>query len=144
MRLRISAVIRAPREQVYAYVTAYGPAGPTDPAAFQQKYGRILEQSGNTYTVQDEKGEEEERLRWRCTFETPSRRVMEALDSHWADRTDTFQEVPGATRWTITWHPKSRGLVGLLQWAFFAVRGGGRARRQVMAPVEQHFREERR
>jgi hypothetical protein len=137
-RLKLVATVKAEPEEVFRYVTAWGPDGPTDAAAFRKKYGAVQEASGNTLVAHEEG---EDGIAWRCTFEYPTRRVMEAVASRWADRTDTFQEVAEGTRWSITWRIKARGLAALLQWLYFQLRKRKQMRAELVEPVAQHFAE---
>ena len=136
-RLRLSVVVPAPQEQVYEYITAFGPQGPTDESAFRDKHGEPLEREGNTIVTRD--GDEEEAITWRCTFNPPVRRHMEAVDSTWADRTDIFQEARSGTHWTVLFVTGRSGPVGFVQWLFFRLVTKSRIRRAIMEPVVHHF-----
>lgn len=131
-RLRISVMVPAPISDVYKQVTACDTSGALDEDAAAKKYGRLLRKVDGVHIFEEER---EERLQWRVTFEPPARRAMEAADAKWSDRTDAFEEAASGTRWTVTWHTKARGVVGLLQWAVFQFGGRGRAMREVVQPV---------
>lgn len=131
-RLRISVMIPAPIGDVYKQVTACDASGALDEEAAVKKYGRLLRKVDGVHIFEEKS---EERLQWRVTFEPPSRRVMEAVNPRWSDRTDGFEEAASGTRWTVTWHTKARGVVGLLQWVMFQLSGKKRAMREVVQPV---------
>ncbi len=138
-RLRIAAEVPAPREEVYRFVTAWGPDGPEDEDAFVEKYGEILERTEGAIVTQ-ETGDDDT-LTWRCTFDYPARRVVEAVDSTWSDREDDFWEVSEGTRWVVTFVSKRGGLVGVMQWIFFRLMTRRNVRRVIVGPVLAHFRE---
>lgn len=135
-RLRISVMVPAPIGDVYKQVTACDASGALDEDAAAKKYGRLLRKADGVHIFEEERAE---RLQWRVTFEPPARRVMEAADPKWSDRTDAFEEAASGTRWTVTWHTKARGVVGLLQWAVFQFGGRKRAMREVVQPVLSAF-----
>ena len=138
-RLRIRSFVPAPREQVYGYVTGYGPKGVVDRRAFQEQYGQVLEEAGDTVLLRD--GDEEDGVTWRCTYRHPSTRRMEAVDATWADRTDDFQDAPGGTDWTITYQTKSTGFLVVPQWLFFHLVTQRNIRKAAVNPVLDHFAE---
>jgi len=133
----LSVFIEVPPEEVYQHVTAFGAAGPLD-GAFQAKYGNILSRQGNVFLTQEEEGTDESagKITWRCTFEYPSRRVMEALDSSWANRVDLFRPVKGGTSWSIRWDTRIGGLKGIVQYVVFRLIGHRRLRRAMVDPVK--------
>ncbi|MBI4336820.1 MAG: hypothetical protein HY683_03190 [Chloroflexi bacterium] len=137
--LRLRALVPAPRAEVFAFVTLCGNEGPLDEAAFTERYGTVLERQGNEYRVREPERHGQSEVTWRCLFEYPSRREMEALGSSWADRIDTFEEAPGGTLWTVTWRSKVGLLRGLIHWFVFSLRIKVRQRRLVVEPVLQHF-----
>jgi hypothetical protein len=131
-RLGISVMVHAAIGDVYKQVTACDASGALDEDAAAKKYGRLLRKVDDVHIFEEERVE---RLQWRVTFEPPSRRVMESADPKWSDRTDAFEEAASGTRWTVTWHTKARGVVGLLQWVMFQLSGKKRAMREVVQPV---------
>ena len=143
-RLNLSALIPAPPEDVYQYVTGYGKDGPL-PDSFQAQYGKLVSNNDNVYVTEeledsDEEGEESgEKITWNTTFEYPSRRVMEAVDSSWANRVDLFRPVRNGTRWTISWDPRVGGIRGVAQYVAFRLAVHRRFRRSVIDPVRAHF-----
>ena len=138
-RLRIRSFVPAPREQVYRFVTGYGPRGVVDRRAFEEQYGRVLEETANTLLVRD--GDEDDAVTWRCTYRHPSMRRMEAVDATWADRVDDFEDAPGGADWTITYHTKSAGFITLPQWVFFHLVTQRNIRKAAVNPVLDHFAE---
>ena len=138
-RLRIRNFVPAPREQVYRFVTDCGPQGVVDRRAFEERHGRVLEETGDALLFQD--GEGEDAVTWRCTYRHPSMRRMEAVGATWADRTDDFEETRGGTEWTITYHTKSTGLIVLPQWVFFHLVTQRNIRKAAVDPVLNHFAE---
>lgn len=138
MRLSFHTNVPAPVEEVFEYITAFGADGPLDRVFFVQKYGEIVEEGGSVVLTRDT--EEDDDVLWRSTFNFPSRRTMEALESPWADREDVFETVRDGTRWTVTFIPKTRGLHGLVQYFYFQAIGKYRVGVPVLSPVVQHFR----
>ena len=138
-RLRIQSFVPAPREQVYRFVTDYGPRGVVDRRAFEERYGQVLEETADTILLRD--GDEDDAVTWRCTYRHPSMRRMEAVGATWADRTDEFEEARGGTDWTITYHTKSVGLITVPQWLFFHLVTQRSIRKTVVNPVLDHFAE---
>ena len=138
-RLRIRSFVPAPREQVYDYVTGYGPRGVVDRRAFEEGHGRVLEEAGDTILLRD--GDEEDGVTWRCTYRRPSTRRMEAVDATWADRVDDFEEAAGGTDWTITYYTKGAGPITVLQRVFFHLVTQRNIRRTAVDPVLDHFAE---
>ncbi len=142
-RLRISAVINVPIEEIYEYVTAFRRNEPIDEEDFQQKHGEIVSRERNVFMTMEEESVQDgtPAVRWRCTFEYPIRRVMEAIDSLWANRTDTFRMVHGGTHWSIEWMSKTGGLKGLLQLIYFKLRSRHIYYSRFILPTLEHFRE---
>ena len=138
MKLQFGNNVPGPIEEVYEFVTGVGPDGPLDRALFTQKYGEMVEESSETIVTRVSEGDGD--IIWRCTFEYPTRRVMEAVDSPSADREDTFETVKGGTKWTVTVHSKKSGLNGLVQWLYFQAIGKYRVGVPVLSPVIFHFR----
>ena len=145
VRLRLACTIAAPIEEVYERVTAYGADGPTSEDAFREKYGKVVERDGNTIvTEEDVRGypeDDPDLIRWRCTFDYPSDRTMEAIDSNWAHRRDTFRFDGDATLWRVQWNSRTGGLKGIAQYLFFRLAGHRRLRAETLDPVKQHFEE---
>ena len=140
--LRLGVTVPGPQEEVYAFVTAFGAAGPLDEEQFREKYGEVLERDGDTIVVrEDDEVDVADVLTWRCTFDYPQRRVMEVVDSPWADRIDEFRATQGGTRWTVTFRTKRTGFVGFLQWLFFRLLTSRGFRRRIVEPVVAHFRD---
>lgn len=135
-RLAVTGLVTASPEEVYQFVTAYAPGGPVSEEALRTKYGRILSREGNTYLFEEDG---EEKARWRVRFEPPTRRVMEAIDSRWSDRTDLFQQARGGTRWTVVWQSKVGGVRGVLQLLVFHLFHKRRIRREIIQPVVDSF-----
>ena len=139
-RLRIRSFVPAPREQVYRVVTGYGPQGVVDRSAFEEQYGRVLEETGDTLLVRDD-DDEDVAVTWRCTYRHPSMRRMEAVDATWADRTDEFEDAHDGTDWTITYHTKSVGPIVVPQWLFFHLVTQRNIRKAAVNPILDHFAE---
>lgn len=138
-RLRIRSFVPAPREQVYRFVTGYGPRGVVDRSAFEEQYGTLLEEGVDTVLVRD--GDEDDGVTWRCTYRHPLMRHMEAVGATWADRTDDFQDAAGGTDWTITYHTKSTGPIVVPQWLFFHLVTQRNIRKAAVNPILDHFAE---
>ena len=142
-RLSLSTFIPATPEEVYEHVTAFAEGGPVDAKDFREKYGEILSRDDNVFLTQEVDGDKSSaranRITWRCTFQYPSRREMEALDSRWSDRVDIFRPAKGGTRWTIRWSTRVKGVLGLAQILMFRLAGHKNARRFIVAPVRGHF-----
>jgi hypothetical protein len=85
---------------------------------------------------EDEGGE---RITWRCTFEYPTRRVMEALDSDFSHREDTFRPVGRGTMWDIRLDTRVGGLHGIVYYINFLLVGRRKLRRDIVEPVRRHF-----
>ena len=145
--LVISTVIPAPIEEVYERITGFGRDGPVDDQSFQEKYGTLTERHGSTIVVQEDARvnpeDEPDLVSWRCTFDYPTSRTMEALDSTWAHRRDTFRSVGSGTRWSVRWDTQLGGLLGIAQNLVFRLVGHRRIRKQTFGPVRQHFEEQR-
>ena len=136
-RLRVAATISAPLEDVYRFVTAYGPEGPVSEELFAEKNGDIIGHDGAAIlTREDGPGGA---LDWSCTFEYPESRMMQAVDSNWSDREDRFRLTAGGTRWVVTFLTTRSGLLGFMQWVVFRVATSRRVRRVVVKPVVAHF-----
>lgn len=138
MKLSFHTTVPGPIEEVYEYVTAVGPDGPTDRVLFSQKYGETVEETEGAVLTRDT--DESDEVLWLCAFEFPTRRTMEAVESTWADREDVFEAVKGGTRWTVTFNSKTGGLQGLVQYLYFLAVGKYRVGVPVLSPVVQHFR----
>ena len=146
-RLRLSAFVNAPIEEVYEYVTAFGRDGPLDAESFREKYGVLLRREEDAFIVQEDvrafPEDEPLLITWRCTFRYPLSRTMEALDSRWANRRDTFREVDDGTAWRVQWDTWGRGLRGIIQYLAFRLVGHRRIRRELLDPVKEHFEKAR-
>ena len=149
-KLNLSAIVDGPLEDVYEYVTRYGPDGPADDASFTERCGTVEERDGDTFVVREDvrayPEDEPDLIGWRCRFEYPVRRTMVAIDSDWADRTDTFERlsegegVSEGTLWRVRWDTRSRGLKTITQYLAFRLATHKRLRRELMDPVLQHFK----
>ena len=129
-------------EQVWEHVTACSASGRIDRRALREKYGQLIAQDGDTYTFQETLIGEGAPIKWRCTFDRPTQRVMAAEGKNWADRYDYFQPVEGGTWWTIEWVPKAGGLRAYTLWLGFQVRSKRRVFRQTVQPVLDQFQTE--
>lgn len=134
--LRIEAYVPASPAQVFSYVTAFPAGSEPDRRRLEEKYGRLLAQEGNCYTFQDNTAAAN---RWRCRFDPPHCRVMQALESTWSDRTDTFAALRNGTRWTLTWELKERGSPALLRWLLFRFKDRRQIYRRMVQPVLDQF-----
>ncbi len=134
--LQIEAYVPGSPAQVFSYVTAFPAVGEPDHRLLEEKYGRLLAQEGNCYTFQDTT---EAANRWRCHFDPPHRRVMQALESTWSDRTDTFEASGNGTRWTLTWELKARGSPTLFRWLLFRFKDRQQIYRGLVQPVLEQF-----
>ena len=147
VRLRLSTFIAAPVEEVYERLTSYGRQGPLNQEEFQQKHGEILQQDENTFVVSEDvrnyPDDDPELITWRCTFDYPTARSMEAVDSPWAHRRDTLRSVPGGTHWRAQWDPHAGPVRGLIQYLFFLAVRQRRMRRELIDPIKEHFESSR-
>ena len=145
--LTISTVVPAPIEEVYAHVTGFGRDGPLAEQAFQEKYGTVIERHESTFVVQEDTRaspeNEPDLVSWRCAFDYPTSRSMEAMDSTWAHRRDTFRSVRRGTGWRVRWDTQLGGLLGIAQYLVFRLVGHRRVRRQTFDPVREHFEQRR-
>ena len=133
---RIEAFVPAPPEQVFRHVTAFPARGAPDIRLLEERYGRLLDQEGDSYTFEEKS---EAATRWRYTFTPPSSRFMEAVGSTWADRIDTFEASGQGTRWIVGWNPKSRGFPAFVQWLVFKHKGRQQAYDRLVPPVIEAF-----
>ena len=142
-RLRLSAIIPAPIEDVYRHVTGYGADGIIDEEDFRDRLGEVADRDGDILFVEEDTSrhadDPPDMVTSRYAFDYPSERSMEAYDSVWASRYDSFRTADGGTRWTVTWVTKRRGPRSILQSVFFILLGQRRIRRQVIEPVSQQF-----
>lgn len=142
-RLRLSVFIAAPIEDVYQYVTDYGEEGPVSDEAFKAQYGKVIEQDGHRFVIEEDvrryPEDEPDIVTWRCTFTYPTERIMEAIDSLWSDRADSLRSANGGTQWTIRWRTKIGGVQGIVQYLFFQLFSNRRMKRDVLNPVKEHF-----
>lgn len=137
-RLQLSTFVPGPVEEVYKFVTSYSSAGVVNTGVFTQKHGNIVKSEGNIIVTKDSQAGYD--LTWRCTFEYPNRRLMEAVDSGWADRTDIFKVTTMGTNWEIAFETKRRGPIGGVQALFFYLFTKKRIYNTSIDPVVQHFR----
>ncbi|MBI4298825.1 MAG: hypothetical protein HY666_03600 [Chloroflexi bacterium] len=142
-RLTLSYFIKASPEEVYEFVTAFGKDGPVNQETFDKRYGKLMSREGDAFIVKEEisRGGESEHVVWRCTFRYPQHRLMEAVDSLWADRLDQFRTARSGTYWRIQWRTKTGGIRGVLQYLFFRLIGYREPRRNIIKPVQRHFEE---
>ena len=113
-----------------------------DDDSFRTKYGDVLSHEGSVFVTREDGGGGEpgsQDITWRNTFEYPNRRVMEALDSDWADRIDFFRPEGGGTRWSIRWNTRVWGIKAVAQYLTFQLVSRRRLRREIIGPVTQHF-----
>ena len=139
VRLSLSTYIGVAPEEVFRHVTAFGEEGPLSEEAFRARHGDVLSREEDVFLTREGEGDEE--IRWRCTFEYPERRVLEALDSSWSSRTDTFRPRSGGTAWTIQWTNASTGVKGVVQYLVFRFLSQRRVRRAIVEPVRSRFRD---
>ena len=143
-KLTLSAIVHAPLEDVYRHVTCYGSDGPVDDKTFAERYGTVEERDGDSFVVEEDvrayPEDEPDLIRWRCRFEFPFTRTMTAIDSDWADRNDSFEKVSQGTLWRVRWDTRSRGLKTITQYLAFQLTTHRRLRKDLMAPVLQHFK----
>ena len=142
-RLRLSSTVGAPIEDVYRHVTAYGPDGPLDDDRFREEYGEIVGTEGEALLVREDvrryPEDDPELITWRCTFDFPKSRRMEAVDSAWADRYDRFDTEGDGTRWTVVWDTRVGMLKGIVQWLVFRLFTHKGMRRDLLDPTKDHF-----
>ncbi len=98
-----------------------------------------MAQEENCYTFQDNT---EAANRWRCSFEPPRRRVMQALESTWSDRTDTFEPAGDGTRWTLTWELKAQGIPAWFKGVFFRFKDRKQVYANLVQPVIEQFQKQ--
>ena len=143
VRLRLSTFVAAPVGDVYEHVTFYGPNGPTGDEAFKEHYGEIEERTGDVYLVTEDVNrypdDPPDLISWRCTFVYPQSRKMEAVDSTWADRRDSFRSQADGTRWDVEWNTHTGWLRGLTQLFGFRVWAHKRMRQKMLDPVKAYF-----
>ena len=137
-RIQVQAIVPASPEAVYEHVTAFAVTGRTGRRALEERYGRLVGRDGDTYTFKEDT---EEGITWRCNFQPPTRRVMQAPGSQWADRVDWFEPWGEGTLWTVLWGGNVRGFRVFTQWLGFQLRGKKRAYAEVVRPVVRHFEE---
>ena len=122
-RLRLASIVGASVEEVYSHVTSYGPDGPSDDDQFREEYGEIVDREGDALYVREDvrryPEDDPELITWRCLFDFPKSRSMEAVDSVWANRYDRFEPEGDGTRWTVVWDTRVGGLKGIVQWLVF-------------------------
>ena len=135
-KLVITTQVPGPIDAVYKKVTVYEAGKNMEEEDVEKKYGKLIQKTDDVYLFREG---EEGSLEWRITFDPPTRRFMEAVDERWADRVDTFKSTPTGTEWTITWHTRARGTLGILQLIVWNLSGGRRARRDIVAPVLAEF-----
>jgi hypothetical protein len=136
-KLHVSTFIPGTQKEVYTFVTAYGSEGVADPTKFTEKHGQIVQSEGNIITTKDSQAGYD--LTWRCTFSYPNKRLMEAIDSNWAHRTDFFTMANLGTQWAITWETNRGGPAGGVQSLFFHFFTKKRVYQSSINPVIQHF-----
>ena len=136
--IQIRPLVPASPEVVYEHVTGYAVTGRTGRRALEEKYGRLVGRDGDTYTFKEDT---EEGVTWHCTFQPPTKRVMQAPGTGWADRIDWFGPWEGGTLWTVIWEGNARGLRVFTQWLGFQLRGKKRTYAEVVRPVLGHFEE---
>ena len=134
--LQIEAYVPASPAQVFSHVTAFPAGSAPDDRLLEEKYGRLLSREGNCYTFQDNT---ESANKWRCSFDPPHRRVMQALESTWSDRTDTFEAAGDGTRWTLSWELKSEGITALCKTLFFRFKDRKQIYNDLVQPVIDQF-----
>ena len=139
----ISTIIAAPIEELYEHITGFGRDGPIDEQAFEEKYGTVTERQESTFVVREDARanpeDEPDLVTWRCEFNYPTIRSMEAVDSTWANRSDTFHSVSGGTRWSVRWDTRLGGMLGIAQHLVFRAFGHRRIKRETFGPVREHF-----
>ena len=137
MKLQFGNKVPGSVEEVYEYVTGVGPDGPLDHMLFEQKYGTLVSQSGQTIVTQVSDGDSE--TIWTSTFSYPNHRII-TMDPASSAREDTFARIKGGTKWTVIIHSKTSGIQGLIQWLYFQVIGKYRVGVPILSPVIFHFR----
>ena len=137
-RIQLQALVPASPEAVYEHVTAFAATGRTGRRALEERYGRLVGRDGDTFTFKDDT---REGVTWRCTFQPPTQRVMQAPGSQWNDRIDWFEPWGEGTFWTVVWEGKARGVRVFTQWLGFQLSGKRRAYAEVVRPVIMHFEE---
>ena len=136
-KISISAWVPADPAHVFGHVTAHPAAGDPDLRLLEEKYGRLEDREGYVYTFQDRTPAGN---RWLYTFDPPNSRVVQALDSDWSDRIDTFETSGEGTTWSVTWEPRNKGAPFLLRWLFFRWKDRQELYEQMMAPVVEQLR----
>lgn len=125
-------------ERVYEYVTGYSTSGRGNRKALEEMHGQLIERDGDDYVFREGA---EDGITWRCSFDPPRRRVMQAQGSQWADRIDYFEPSGDGTLWTVVWAPKAAGFRPYTQWLMFHIREKSRIRAALIMPVVQHFQQ---
>ena len=137
LKLQFGHKVSGSIEEVYEYVTGVGPDGPLDYILFEQKYGKLVGQSGQTIVTKVSDGDSE--AVWTSTFNYPNRRII-MMDPASSAREDTFSRVKGGTKWAVIIHSKTNGIQGLIQWLYFQVVGKYRVGVPILSPTIFHFR----
>ena len=137
MKLQFGNKVPGSIEEVYEYVTGVGSDGPLDHIMFEQKYGTLVSQSGQTIVTKVSDGDSE--TVWTSTFSYPNRRII-IMDPASSAREDTFARVKGGTKWTVIIHSETSGIQGLIQWLYFQIIGKYRVGVPILSPAIFHFR----
>ena len=141
--LKLTASVKAPIHDVYEYVTLYGQDGPLNLKSFHEHYGEIISESHNQFVIREDvrryPDDDPELVTWYCSFRYPNFRKMEAVDSKWAHRQDSFEVEGKNTKWTIRWNTHIGGLRGVVQYIIFHLFGHRGIRRDLMNPTTNHF-----
>ena len=137
--ISISTYLPTDPAQAFAHVTSFPPNGRPDTRVLEERYGVLVEQEDLAFTFADKAGSGN---RWRYSFDPPHRRRVQALDSNWSDRVDTFEASGEGTIWKIAWVPPSGGAPFMLRWLFFRWKDRKMLHAQLVQPVVEHFREQ--
>ena len=140
-RLKIATYIKEKPERVFERVTSFGKNGVLEKESFEEKCGRIERQEKSVVFTNEMASESKEAtVNWKCSFEYPNMRMMEAPGTMWADRKDTFVAWDNGTRWTVEWTTRIGGFRGFIQSLYFRLRGKRKYHENVVKPVLEHFK----
>ena len=143
VKIRLSARVPAPVEDVYQHVTAFGEDGLLDEEIVHERYSEDIRLDGAEYVYTEDtrihEDDPSQIITWKCSFDYPNQRVMRAVDSNWSHRTDTFHPDRGFTHWTVMWEIQDNFFRSLIKYFAYKVGTHRSLRRLVINPVIKHF-----
>jgi hypothetical protein len=143
VKIRLSARVTAPIEDVYQYVTAFGENGLLDVDRVAERYADNMHQDGEYYVYTEDVrmhiDNPEQIITWRCSFDYPKSRTMRAVDSNWSHRTDFFQPDRDFTYWTVQWDIQDSFIKSMIKWFVYKIGTHRVLKRRILNPVIEHF-----